>query len=464
MSRRAWIFALAGLALAAGAAALEPTDFARQWPVLGYCGDGPRAASSLDEPPLRCQGAFAVALDESVYRQVTRADLADVAAFNAKGEPLAFGPMPAEFGPAPGQWRHTAWFALPAPDPDRASDLHLHVRRDAAGALQLDATLSHGPERSVSDVLLDVRAPRQAVEAIDLELALDAPDFSSQVRVEASDDLARWRTVVDSASVAQLRQGGQALVRRRIEMPPMSANYLRLHVLEGPALPLRGVRLSLQPDSAASEPLRRSRINAEYVGRDGLGYLYRLAARVPVERIDIGLGEDNAVAAFSVSAREIGDRDWRYIGQLTAFRLRGAGLALDNEPMELSTTRLREWRIEPGSELARVPSLRADYRPETWLLLTHGPGPYVVAAGSPVARRSPAPLDALVAQVRARYGRDWHPAEASLGAMQTAGGEAALSAYDPERKRAWLLWGVLALAALAIVVMVWRLLDPPADS
>ena len=449
-------------ALVAGAAAAsEPSDYARQWTVLGYCGDAPRAASVEDAKPLRCEGAFAVALDESVYRQATRADLSDVAAFNADGEALAFGPMPAELGPPPGEWRQAAWFVLPPATPALpASDLHLHVSRDASGSLQLDATLSRAPSNTVSDLLIDVAEPLRAVEGLELELALDAPDFSSSLRVDASDDLQAWRPVVDGAAVAQLRQGGQALVRRHVEMPATRAKYLRLHV-DGAPVPLRGLRLRLQ---AAGEPLQRSRIAADYVGRDGAGYVYRVAARVPVERVAIALGDDNAVSAFSISAREVGARDWQYVGQLTAFRLRGAGLALDNESMDVPSTRRQEWRIEPSVALARVPELRLDYRPESWLLLTHGRGPFVVAAGSSVARRDAFPLEALVGQVRSRYGRDWKPADAALGPMQTAGGEAALSAFDPAKKRTWILWSVLLLAAGAVIARTWRLLQSRPDS
>lgn len=464
MSARAPGRLAALLALFAGVAgASEPADFARQWPVLGYCGHAPRAASIADEKPLDCEGAFALALDESLYRQVQRADLSDVAAFNADGEALAFGPMPPALGPAPGEWRDAAWFVLPAPAAQAPTDLSLHVSRDTAGALQLDATLSRPPSTAVSDLLVDVRAPGRAVEAIELELALDAPDFSASLRVEASDDLQAWRPVVDGAAVAQLRQGGQALVRRHVELPAVAARYLRLHV-DGAALPLRGLRLRLQPGTAGSEALQRSRLRADYVGRDGAAYVYRLPARVPVERVVIALGDDNAVADFSISARESGARDWQYVGQLTAFRLRGAGLALDNESTEVATTRRQEWRIEPSVALARVPTLGMDYRPESWLLLTHGRGPFVVAAGSGAARRGDYPLEALVGQVRARYGRDWHPAEAVLGPMREAGGDAALAAYDPARRRTWLLWGVLVLAAAAVMAMAWRLLAQRPDS
>jgi Protein of unknown function (DUF3999) len=111
----------------------------------------------------------------------------------------------------------------------------------------------------------------------------------------------------------------------------------------------------------------------------------------------------------------------------------------------------------------RTPVLQLSYRPESWMLLTRGKSPFVIAAGSPVVRRSEFPLEALVVQVRQRYGKGWQPAPASLGAMQMAGGEAALSAFSPGRKRAWMLWSVLVLGALAIVVMVLRLLKAPQE-
>ena len=97
---------LLGLAVAGGAsaiAALQPKDFARQWPVQAPCAPGTGT----------CEGAYAVTLDESVYRQVRRADLGDIAAFNAAGEVLPFGPMPVEYRAPNAQWREAAWFLLP---------------------------------------------------------------------------------------------------------------------------------------------------------------------------------------------------------------------------------------------------------------------------------------------------------------------------------------------------------------
>jgi len=454
---------LAALVSTSSALASGPDDFARQWPVLGECRGGATLPRGLPDKQLDCEGVFALSLDESVYRQVTRADLADMAAFNADGEALPFGPMPASYSPPPSEWRDAAWFALPPTRADLPADLHLHVTRSDAGNLNLDATLSHGEQGSVQDVLIDVRAGDREVEAIELDLAFDAADFSAQVSVDASDDLQHWRSVVGSATVAQLRHGGQMLVRRHLEFPPVSAAYLRLHAPGATGgIPLKSVRLLLSP-VVASEDLKRSLVAADFVGRDGRAYIYRLPARVPVERLNIALGDDNAVANFSVSAREAGDTNWSYVGQLNAFRLRGAGVELDNEPMDIAVTRWQEWRVEPSIDLARIPILQFSYRPESWMLLTRGKPPFVIAAGSSTTRRGEFPLEALLVQVREKVGKGWQPAPASLGAMQMAGGEAALSAFAPGHRKAWLLWSVLVLGALAIVVMVLRLLKAPQE-
>lgn len=452
----------AGVMLSLSAAASGPGEFARQWPVLGACETA--AGAGLSEQPVSCEGAFALTLDESAYRQIVRTDLADIAAFNAEGEALPFGPMPAAYGPPPGTWREASWFALPPIQAQQPTDMHLHISRSTAGELSLDATLSHGLQESVRDILIDVRAKDQEVEAIALELVVNAADFSAEVSIDASDDLQNWRNVTPAATVAQLRQGGQMLVRRHLEFSPQAATYLRIHVLGASVgIPLRSVRLQLRSPLVAGESMKRSSMAADFVRREGRAFIYRLPARIPVERLNIVLGDDNAIANFSVSARDEGDRNWSYAGQLNAFRLRGAGIALDNEAMDVPVTRRQEWRIESNIDLAQIPMLDLAYRPESWLLLTHGKPPFVVAAGSHLARREDFPLEALVNQVREKYGRGWQPAPASLGAMQTAGGAAALTAYDPQRRRTWMLWAVLLIGAAMIIAMVLRLLKAPKD-
>ena len=340
--------------------------------------------------------------------------------------------------------------------------MHLHVTRTDTGQLSLDTTLSHPPQNAVGDVLIDVRGQGEVIDAIALGLTTSAPDFSAEIGIEASDDLGSWRTIVSSAAVAQLRQGGQSLVRRHVEFAPTATAYLRVRSLsQGVPIPLATVQLRYQSAQSSVAPAERQTLTAEYVGRDGPAYLYRMPARIPVERINILLGEDNAIADFSISAKEPDDRYWSYLGQIGAFRLRGAGLALDNEALDIAQTRARSWRIEPRIQLTQTPLLEFAYQPEDWLLLTHGRPAYRIVAGSGSARHESFPLDALIGQVRSNYGRNWQPPAAQLGPMTAAGGPGALSRPDPESRRRWLLWGVLLLGAGAIITMVVVLLRTP---
>ena len=138
-----------GLALAAGLAAgvsAQAPAFAWQWPVeTGGAG-----------------GSWRIVLTEDVYRHVTRADLGDLAAINAAGTLVPFGPAPFDQDPVrlPGQSRGpVSWFALPrAAGRSRAETLDLSIERDADGSLRLAAQAGGDETPVASDLLLDLGA------------------------------------------------------------------------------------------------------------------------------------------------------------------------------------------------------------------------------------------------------------------------------------------------------------------
>jgi hypothetical protein len=445
------VAAVAALACVAGAASAKgPDDYARRWPVSA---DG--------------EGAYAITLTPEVYGQVRNPDLSDLAAFNADGAPLAFGPLPPALVRQPPRWREARWFALPVASSMPARDLHIHATRNAAGELSFDATVvGQSISETRPDLLIDVQPGREAIDQLDLDFIPGDTAINAQLVVETSDDLQRWKTLVDSATVARLVQGGQVLERSLVELPATDAAFLRLRPIDPTtALPLQSVTVRLQPAAPAQRTAPEQWLSAKFVRREGRAFFYVLPLRVPAQRLDIALPEDNAVDRFVVSSRDgppPGRHDnWNPRGELTAFRMRGAGVTLDNEPLSFGLSRDREWRLQSNTDLAEPPELRFAYTPETWLLLTHGKAPYSLVAGSAQARRPDFPLPTLYSQVQARYGADWEPPAAILGVMANAGGDAALTAPPPDRNRTWVLWTILGVGALAIVLMVLRLMREP---
>ena len=85
-----------GLLITSVAAASTPSNFAQQWPVN-----------------VQGEGAYAIDLNEAMYRIIQKNDLSDLAAFNAAGEALPFGPMPTSYGPLPATWVQAKTFTLP---------------------------------------------------------------------------------------------------------------------------------------------------------------------------------------------------------------------------------------------------------------------------------------------------------------------------------------------------------------
>ncbi|MEO8743509.1 MAG: DUF3999 family protein [Lysobacteraceae bacterium] len=441
------LIVVAGLLLVASVAAATPADYASKWTLVTDKAD-----------------VYTIMLDEGMYRQITRADLSDLAAFNAGGEELAFGPLPTADRVLRDTWRDAVWFALPTQTAANASDLQLHVSRRADGALTIDTSLSGGSQNattqvSVTDILIDARAKDRLIDGLAFDFAPNAVSFTAQVDVEASEDLQHWHAVSTGASIAQLSQNGQVLLRRTVEFAPQAATYLRIHATT--ALPLRAMQLRLR--GVGNQPAR-AELDADFVGRDGNAFVYRLPARIPVDRVSIALADDNAVTRFSIATREQGETQWHAIGDYTAFRLRGAGIALDAEPMDVGTTRAREWRIEPDTAIAKPPRLHFDYQMEFWVLFTHGHAPYVVVAGSKRAQRGTFAIDALVDPLRAHFGAQWLPPFVGRSMLQESAGAAALNGWDATQRRTWLLWGVLVLGALTVIVMVVGLLRKPPES
>lgn len=433
----------------------QPEAYARHWPVQ---------AEDV--------GIYAVNLTPALYAQIEHPNLRDLAAFNESGESLGFEPLASVWAQPEPQWNAAQWFALPTPKSGQAEELSIQLERRSDGSVRLRGDVGTPSQAASSgDLLVDTGMDADAdlrLLALTFELDPRVVDFSTRIRIEGSHDLESWRTLVASAGLLRLQQDGQLLERRRIELPGSEERYLRLRLLDnGRPLPLKGLEVQTQA-AAVLERQPIEHLTAELVSRDGRTFIYRLAARIPVEQVHLRLAQDNTVASASLAGRESEEDPWHSKGNLTAFRLRAEGVELDNEPLQVSGSRYRQWRVTVGNDLAEAPTLEFSYRPERWLLLTQGNAPYVIAAGSSQAVRDTVPLSALLAPIRAKYGADWQPPEAALGEPIVVAGDAATEAPKASAAERWsgfALWLVLIGSALAIGVMVLRLMgERPHDS
>lgn len=417
--------------------------------------------------------AWQVELTPAVYSGSIDPDLRDLAVFNADGVAVPMKIQAAAYVDSVSEQRFAvAVLDLPQ-DPRRAqaNDLGLIVERDARGRLRRIETQTMAdaqPFPETREWLLDLEGGERGIERIELDWNDPGQGVVARFEVTGSNDLQRWERLNADATVVDLHQEGAHITRRSISFPATRLRYLRLRRLDA-GVALGGLRVEASRLSRVSGIAPLQWLQAEAL--DHIGdlqasdkvHLYALPYALPVSDVRVDLVNDNSLAEIDVlGAHAGGDGSlrWTTRAHLVAYRLVEDGERVDNGTIPLSRgARLRHLRIDSATPLAAPPRLSAGYRPARLIFLAEGKGPFVLAVGSATARYADTPIDAALASLRTRYGKDWQPAIASLGTARASAGEQALQA--PAAPRDWkrgLLWSVLILAAAIVGGMAISLL------
>ncbi|MEQ4617024.1 MAG: DUF3999 family protein [Corticimicrobacter sp.] len=443
---------LLGFALTAGQTAHAGTqDYAQQWPLQADAQNG----------------AHLLTLPAEVYANTVRPDLRDIAAFNAADQEIPLAPW-RDAAYTEQSWRPAEWLTIPASGKPGAvqpgDDLSLRLERDADGRLRkLDintAAAGSNTQSGPPDLLLDTG--NQAPDAIKLILA---PEQQAPVQVEfdvlASDDLADWHTLAPRQRILLLDDNGLRIERLQVDLPLTRARYLRLHPTGAQAWPtLQGIELRHTAATLQQVPLQNLSLQAEPstgANTQAGTFDYRSTGRYPITQFNVELGA-NQVSALEIQSRATADAPWRTVGGLTAFSLRQPGAEpATHSPQMLASNRDTYWRIVSRPALPQAPVLQLSYRPDRFLVLPQGDAPYILAAGSRRAERADYPIDGLLASGTIQRDAAMLPV-ASLGTLETAGGQRALTPAAADEINAgmrwqWVLWLVL-VAGVALVVWI----------
>lgn len=449
------------LACAGAAQAGQRADYAREWPLRLAREDG---------------GAFRVVLSEEIYRSAQHPALADIEVFNAAGESLPVALLGPEAAGAQ-EWPHQTvtlpWFPLPpAGASAETTDWSVRAERNGQGRIvRVDTRIGDGGDAAPAaphEFLLDLSQNATPLQALLLDWPADSAPFQSPVVLYGSDDLQRWSRLSEGL-LAELRNGGEALRRNRLELrPEMRFRYLRLSAAATATLPpLRGISAESAPPPPQPEWRWLSLQGKEQ--RDGVQvhFDYILDARIPAQQLDVLANTGNSAVDWLVHSREQDRLAWnRRAGPWTGYRIAAASSVETSTPQRLGApVRDRLWRVEAAQAVNAVPTLTLGYRPEVLVFLAQGEGPYTVAAGSVRARRQDAPLATLLDALRRRHGPDWKPYPAEPGPGRVLSGALALATPAPPRPPIeWtsvLLWVLLVGGAAFVAGIALRLLNSP---
>lgn len=448
------LFVFAGLACAAE----KPLDYAFGLPI--------DASGS--------EALYDVSLPAAVYQGVTRRDLGDVRVFNGAGEvvPHALRPRRTEKTDA-GASVSLTLFALKAAAGANIDGLAISVRKSASGALSVDVKSSDAKPATLETVgyLIDMSAQDRALRAIDIDWKA-VEGFSGKLRVDASDDLANWRTLVAAAPLLNLEVGGQRLQQKRIELPQQKAKYLRLAWLrEGAqAMPELTAANGELADKVLEAPREWAPFNASKGDKPG-EYLFDFKGFFPVDRLRLVLPDANTIAQVEVLTRDKAEQPWRSVTRGVAYRLNRAGGEVVSPDLTLSATTERWWLIRidqrGGGIGSGMPVLHAGWVPHQLVFAARGAPPFTLAYGNRGVQPGALPIASLIPGYSEETGANVRTAK--TGATPTVNVQAAAAQGQKELGGAvrleeqvdwkrWTLWGVLGLGVLVLGVMAFRLM------
>lgn len=433
------------------------------WPLLVSASD--HQADWVREWPLslagEAGGAYRLTLDPAMYRSAQDATVGDLQVFDARGVAVPTAVMPEDAAADPvAAALAVPWFPLPAPEAEGGARWELISETDAQGRLRRVET--RGLEESVTRrpdgaALVDVSAVDKPLLALELAWPDSRAPVDTAYRVEASDDLERWRTVRERGRLLDLTHQGHRIIRRQLMLGGVSAPYLRLRPTDGEA------PLELDEVRAVPMPVRAER-PWQWLALDGQRQAegsvdYRLDGRFPVVRADVELVSGTGIGRWTLWSRDDEGDDWRRrSGPWVGYRLDDESGEVRSPPREIAgPVRDRHWRLTTEGEAAgATPILRLGYRPERVVFLAQGEAPFSLAAGSVRARRAEAPVATVLASLREQRGEAWRPAMAAAGAARELAGERALR---PARDwTTWLLWAVLGGGAALVAGLALGLL------
>lgn len=426
----------------AAAAEQRPDEFAYAAPIAI---DGTQALQRLEIP-------------QSAYEGAARLDLGDLRVFNGAGEPVPYAFMPRSApGTAAAPPLALKYFPLQGARGTTAGALEIHAQRNADGTV-VRVIANDEPRkgtRTLVGYLVDATALKQALATLELDWR-SAGDLVGSLRVEGSDDLARWTTLAAAAPLVSLQFDGQRLEQKSVELPAVRYKYLRLSWPAEQA-PLELITLRGRPRDVRIEPERRWKAVAGSAGDKPGDYLFDLGGRLPVDRLRIGLPQPNTLASVQVFARNRDDQPWQVISTGVLYRLQRDGREVANPDLAVAGSGWRFWLLRVDQKGGGIgqgePTLQAGWVPQQLVFVARGSPPFQLAYGNAAAQPAAYPIATIVPGWRSD--EELQAAPASAGAQRELAGARALR--TPIDYKTWALWGSLALAVAVLGWMAWQL-------
>ena len=305
--------------------------------------------------------------------------------------------------------------------------------------------------------LVDVSSSKGALSKLVLEWDQIPGGYVGAVNVEASEDLKHWKPVASNAPLVSLAQGGQKLEQKSITLRGVRSRYLRLTWSTGTnVLQLNSVLAQHANEATPRERTWKDVLAMPDADKRG-DYLADFGGIFPVDRLQIRLPQDNAVAPAQIFSRNTPDDEWTREQRTVAYRLRQNGQEITSPEIVVKPRMRRYWLFRVDQQAGGIGEgaiqVRAGWIAREIVFAARGDAPFMLAYGNGTALPNALAMQTLVPG----WGSESAPeiALATTGPMQTLAGAAAARQRVDMKKVA--LWAALLAGVAVLGFMAWRL-------
>lgn len=437
--------------------------------LLASCGSGsdadPAKASSyratMSVEPAAGGGLQHLVLPAKALISLQRDDLADVRVFDGKGRALPLVPLDA--GASADVTRSSTPVAV-FPIVGPAGSLQLSgvtLRIDAgneARIIGIDGRIGRdeGDASAIVGTLLDTRAVREPVVAVDLDVAIPAGQPIT-FALERSADLKTWQPLAERVF---FRSEGstEVLGGPAIALPPVTLQGQYIRVTWTAASPLVapvGIRAARVSASRRARPQRVAVPTTAPERVDAHDLRFATAFAAPVVAVRLGDVDGASVIPVKAYGRNGREEPWSLLG---------AGVVRHGEALvELRGSRFGSYRIDADERTGgfeRAPKLHLLFEPVGLAVQFDGVPPYTLAAGL-----ASAPNTYLTMREVLPDGQQLDLAKLPEARIEGDDGKVPVIALagdgnDRLAPRTLILWLVLVLAVVVLGLAVFRLSRP----
>jgi len=397
-----------------------------------------------------------VPLELEVILNLTRADLGDIAVFNAAGKQLLHSITPAQ-GSTLNQNRELAVHEFSRFQSQQSRTVTTREQTRQPNSLSEQVTTETiALQKRHKDYLVefdDEAAKTATLERIELYWTQEPVDQILKVRVEAGNTLDELRVIQPGKSLANRDSSDPGW--RSIEDIPAGVRYLRLTALNDVT------RFDLQRvvahySETRPAPVLSHRLTTE-PEHDGDAVFYRIdyPSAVSAQSLRIIPATPNSLISGQLYG-QWGDSEERRVirDNVRQHNMVGEDIRA-SKPIRLPQRQYRAVAISSDSELTAAPAIELIYPQYELLFIGDGSGPYTIAWGNRDSTAASSELASLLADSLAEAQRKAVPA--ALGKIERAGGEARLRQSVELPWKKWLLWTLLVLAVIVTARMAFRL-------